>query len=241
MRTPVPPTAPLASSVAWAVALIVDDGGRGAASVLLMGSGLLLMGATAVVGMVVAGARWARRLAFAAIGAAVLTAATRPVDLLWRLALVFTALAAAAMFSPSVTSEVRRSPAAAGPPERAVVVSLVLLSAPFALGATSPEASWAELTAALSALVVAFAYTRVAPGGLFALRYLWPALAVGLAPPMGLPAGAVSAVLGTTVFSLGIGKSVKTAFHPLLESGAAFPAPARPASGEPPGGDERPR
>lgn len=231
--------APLASSVAWAVALIVDGGGRGAGSVLLMGLGLLLMGATSVVGMVVAGARWAHRLAFAAIGAAVLTASIRPVDPLWGLALVLTALAAAAILSARPAP--RATSPAAGPPKRAVAVSLILLSAPFALGAISPEASWPELTTALSALVVALAYTRVAPGGLFALRYLWPALAVGLALPMGLPAGAVSAVLGAAVFGLGSGESVKTAFHPLLESGAAFPAPARPAPGEPPDADERPR
>jgi len=222
------------------VALIVDDGGRGAGSVLLMGLGLLLMGATAVVATV-AGARWGRRLAFAAIGAAVLTAAARPIDLLWCLALALTVLAAAAMFSSPAASRAAALSAAAGPPQRAVAVSLILLSAPFALGAASLEASWAELTTALSALAVVFAYTRVAPGGLFALRYLWPALAVGLAPLMGLPAGAVSAVLGAAVFGLGSHESVKTAFHPLLEPAAAFPAPPRPAAGEPPAVDERPR
>lgn len=225
MKSPVLAAAPLAASVAWTVALIIDGGGFGPASVFLLGLGLLLMGVVAVVGMVVAGGRWARRLGFGVVAANTAVAVVRPIDLPWLVAMAITALASAALFAPSVTTRVRKLPAASGPPVRAVLAPLILLATPFVMGMTAPNASWAELAVGLTAPIVAFAYARVVPGGLLAIRYVWPALAVGLSFPIGLPAGMVSFALGVIVFSLAADESVKTAFHPPREVGSTYPIP----------------
>jgi hypothetical protein len=77
----------------------------------------------------------------------------------------------------------------------------------------------------LSALVSAFLYARVIPGGLLAIRILWPGLAIGLAPLFGFPGGLVSALFGITVAGLAWHPSVKTAFHPLSETGTTYAIP----------------
>lgn len=225
MNSPVLTAAPLMAAVAWTVALIVASPTHAPASVLLIGLGLLLMGVVAVVGMVVAGGRWARRLGFIVVGATVVVALVRPLDVAWFVALGFTSLAVGALFAPSVTERVRKLPAAAGPPDRAVLAPLILLATPFLIGIVSTSASWPELTVGLTGPLVGFAYARVVPGGLLAMRVLWPVLAVGLAFVMGWPAGVVSGSLGVVVATLSWHPSVKTAFHPPREVGSTFPIP----------------
>lgn len=225
MKSPVLAAAPLMASVAWTVALIIDGAIYEPASVLLIGLGLLLNGVVSVVGMVIAGGRWARRLAFGVVGATILIALIRTVDAAWFVAMGFTVLATVALWSPSVTSRIRRLPAAAGPPERAVVVSVVLLGVPFVMGMSVGEATWAHLTLGISAPLVAFAYARVVAGGLLALRYGWPLLAICLSFPIGLPGGSISLLLGAMVFFLARDESVKVAFHPPREAGSVFPIP----------------
>lgn len=213
------------AAVVWTVALIVDGAGYNGVSVLLMGLGLLLMGVVSVVGVVVVGGRWARRLGFGVIAASTLVALLRPIDALWLVALGLTALAGLALYSPSVTSRVRKLPAATGPPTRAVILPILLLIAPFVLGLSDRDGSWPALVVGAAAPLTAFAYARVVPGGLLAIRYLWPVLAIVLAFPMGLPAGVVSALLGIGVFAVATDGSVKVAFHPPRETGTAYPIP----------------
>lgn len=225
MKSPAIAIAPLLAALAWTVALIVDGAGYSGSSVLLMGLGLLLMGVVSVVGMVVVGGRWARRLGLGVIAGSTLVALLRPIDLWWLVALGLTALAGLALYAPSVTSRVRKLPAAAGPPTRAVILPLLLLMVPFLLGISEQDGSWPALVVGAAAPLVAFAYARVVPGGLLAIRYLWPALAIVLAFQMGLPAGVVSALLGVGVFAVATDGSVKVAFHPPRETGTAYPIP----------------
>lgn len=225
MKSPVLAVAPLVAAVAWTVALIVDPAGYSNASILLIGVGLLLMGVVSVVGVVVVGGRWARRLGVGVVASCALVALLRPIDVAWLVALGLTALAAAALYAPSVTSRVRKLPAAAGPPTRAVILPLLLLVVPFVLGVVDENASWPALLVGLTAPLVALAFARVLPGGLIAVRYLWPLLAIGLAFPMGVPAGVVSAVSGVGLAALAADSSVKVAFHPPREPGTAYPIP----------------
>jgi hypothetical protein len=77
----------------------------------------------------------------------------------------------------------------------------------------------------LSAPIAALWYARVLPGGLFAVRALWPASAIGLSVTMGPAAGAVALVSGVVVAVLAWHSSVKHAFHPPREVGTSFPIP----------------
>jgi hypothetical protein len=112
-----------------------------------------------------------------------------------------------------------------GPPDRAVLLPLLLIGAPALIGVGVPEPAWAALLVGLSAPLVAMAYARVVLGGLLLARVGWPALAVGLSPFMTLPGPLISALLGSMVAVIAWHPSVKTAFHPPREIGSTFPIP----------------
>lgn len=232
MKSPALSAAPIVAALAWTVALVVNPDPFDRVSVLLIGIGLLGMGAVAVTGMVLAGGRWAWRLGAATVSASLVIAVMRPIDIVWGFALLVSALSATALYLPGVTDRIRKLPAATGPPVRAVLLPLVLLSVPFVLGVMALSNSVATLAIGVAAPLTAFAYTRVLPGGLFVARFVWPALAIGLAPLMGLPVAVASVALGLLVGLLAWDKSVKTAFHPPLEQGSSFPIPPELAPGE---------
>jgi hypothetical protein len=191
-----------------------------------MGLGLLGTSSVAVVGMILTGGRWARRTAIGAVAANAFVAVARPIDPLWVVAISATAIAGAALFSRSVTGAIRKLPAAAGPPERAVLVPVILLGIPILLGfAAWDEPSTSTTIVALSALLVALWYSRVLPGGLIAVRILWPAMAIVLAIFQPMAPGAASFIAGSLIAFLAWHPSVKVAFHPLTEKGTAYPIP----------------
>ncbi len=226
MKSPLLAVTPLVAVVIWTIALIVDGGPFDRISVFLISISLLGMATTSVVGIAVVGGRWARRLGMVVVGATALLAVVRPIDPLWIIGLATTSLAGAALFMPSLTAGVRKLPAAAGPPPRAVLLPLILLGTPLVLGVThSGSAPWATLVVGLAALLAGFAYSRVLPGGLLAVRILWPVLAIGAAIPMGWPDGLISASLGILIAALAWDRSVKTAFHPPREIGSSYPIP----------------
>jgi len=217
---------PLIAAIAWIIALIIDPGAFEPASVLLVGLGLLAMATVAVVGMVLSGGRWARRLAFVAIAATVLVAASRPIDAMWFVAIALTGVSLGSMFLPGVTEGIRKLPSASGPPPRSVLTPTVLLTVPFVVGFVVVDGdTWAMLVVGFTALVSSFLYARVVPGGLLAVRVVWPAIALGMAPFLGFAGGAVSALLGLAVAGLSWHPSVKVAFHPPTEAGSTYPIP----------------
>ena len=226
MKSPLLAITPLVAVVIWTIALIVDSGPFDRISVFLISISLLGMATTSVVGIAVVGGRWARRLGMVVVGATALLAVVRPIDPLWIIGLATTSLAGAALFMPSLIAGVRKLPAAAGPPPRAVLLPLILLGTPLVLGVThSGSAPWATLVVGLAAPLAGFAYSRVLPGGLLAVRILWPVLAIGAAIPMGWPDGLISASLGILIAALAWDRSVKTAFHPPREIGSSYPIP----------------
>ena len=220
-------SSPLWAGIVWVIALLVDGGEYETSAVFLTALGLLLMSTVAVVGVVVTGSRWSHRLGLIAIGSTFLVALIRNVDLVWFVGILTSALATTLMLSPTVLSGVRRLPAATGPSSQAVSTPLVLLGAPFWLGIIGYDSSsnTALLSVGISAPLIAFAYARVAPGGLWGIRLVWPALAIALSPLMGLPVGLSSAFLGMVVAVLAWQPSVKAAFHPPREVGSTFPIP----------------
>ncbi len=214
----------MASAMAWTVTLIVDPGPfRPGPSMLLVALGLASGATVATVGMVVVGGRWAHRYASVTLAGGAAVAMIRPIDTAWWASAVVTTLSGIALVV--LADRVRRLPSATGPPTRAVLVPLVLLAAPLALGLATPTRWWPVLIVGLGAPVAALAYARVMFGGLVATRILFPVAAVGLALLMEPAVGAVSGLLGGTTAALAWHPSVKTAYHPPRERGSLFPIP----------------
>jgi hypothetical protein len=216
----------LLAALVWSSALIVQPDPLRPVPALLVGIGMLLTATVSVVGVIVVGGRWAHRLAAVTLGITVAVAIVRDTDLWWYLGLTATLVAVVGLYSPAVMETVRKLPAAAGPPSRAVLPPLILLVAPAVLGLLGNEADPVPLlVVGLSAPIAAFAYARVLPGGLIAIRLLWPLLAVGMAPWLGWVAGAAAVVMAVMVAIISWDPSVKASYHPPRETGTTFPIP----------------
>lgn len=226
MKAPLLAGTTLLSALVWGIALLVDPGPWRPAPVFLLVAGLLMMATVATVGMVVVGGRWAHRLGLAALGLSLMPAVLRPLDPIWALAVLTTAVALVALLSPTVTRAIRKLPSASGPPPRAITPALLLLATPALLALVGNDAApWALLVVGLAAPNAALLYSRVIPGGLLAVRLVWPVLALALSPLLGVPAGILSALLGLSVGILAWDQSVKASYHPPREVGTTFPIP----------------
>jgi hypothetical protein len=205
---------------------MIDPGPLAPWSVFMVGFGLLTMATVSVVGMIVVGGRWALRTGLATIGASLVIAAVRPVDPIWFVALVGSAAAGVLLFLPVVTQHIRRLPSATGPPQRAVLVTLLLVSAPFTFGlAAWNRPSAATVVVGLSAPLAALWYSRLLPGGLYAVRIIWPALALGLAAFQPIAVAVVSVAMAVAVIVIAWHRDVQVAFHPPRETGRVYPIP----------------
>jgi len=212
---------------------MADSSPYDTAPAVLTAVGLMIMTTVSTIGMIVTGGRWARLLSLTALGAMATLAIVRPIDVLWVIAVAVTTLSLLALFSPGLTETIRRLPSASGPPPRAVAGPLLALSAPVVLGLAGAEAtSWALLTVGLSAPVAAFMYSRVLPGGLLAMRIIWPVLAVALAPMLGLLCGGVTVLVAVGVSTLSWHPQAKASYHPPQEVGSTFPIPPELAPSE---------
>lgn len=226
VKPPASAFSPLGAALAWVLALLIEPGDLPPSSTLLAGIGLLAMATTSVVGLVVTGARWAHHLGVGAVAATLAIASLRPIDLIWWVGLALSAVAATALFLPGVTDRVRKLPAAAGPPPAAVIPPLALLGAPFIIGIAAMDVSGLPVLAVgLSAPLFAYLYARVLPGGLWGVRLLWPLLALGVSPALGMPAGLVTGLLGLAVAVVAWRPDVKASYHPPREVGSTFPIP----------------
>lgn len=226
MKSPLIVSSTLIAAVVWLLGLIADPAPLDGVSVLLVGIGLVSMAAVATVGIVLSGGRWARRFALTTLASCLAVAAIRPIDAWWFAGLAATALAFASLYLPSVTDRVRKLPSAAGPPPRAVMVPLMLISTPFVIGITNSDGeAWAAALVSTSALIAAFLYSRAVTGSVVTVRLAWPALALGLSPFIGLPGSLASAVAGVAVAVVAWHPSVSLAVHPSVEAGTGYSIP----------------
>jgi hypothetical protein len=213
----------LVTAILWTVALIVDSGPFAQHSVLLIGVGLLGCAVVAAVGLVIVGARWAHRLGWYVVIFTVVLAVLRPVDGIWIVAAASSLAAAIGLVV--VVSRLRQLPPATGPGDRPVLLPLVLLATPTALGLVVPGPAPVTLALGLSAPLAGFLYARVIWGGLAAVRMGWPLLAVALTPFLVWPGPVASIPLAVLVAAIAWHPSVKAAFHPPRETGSAMPIP----------------
>jgi hypothetical protein len=195
-----------------------------ATAVVLMAVSLWTATVASVTGMLVVRGRWARRLALAVTGAHGVVALIPDPDTWWGAAAILSCGAAIAVGAPWLNGFIRQRPAAAGPPDRAVLLPLVLLAATFLIGAAG-GGSLTDAIVGFSAVVVAFWFIRALPGALVMVRLGWPLLALALAVPMGSPAGWVAAIVGLAVATLAWHETVRHALHPLVETGSRVPIP----------------
>jgi hypothetical protein len=184
------------------------------------------MSTVSLVGMVVAGGRWAHRLGLVTLAFTVVVAIVRPIDVVWTISVGLTAVALVALLSPTLTDSIRKLPSASGPPPRAIAPPLILLATSCILGFLGNEATtWALLVVGISAPNAAFLYSRVLPGGLLAIRLVWPAMTLTLSPLLGWAAGIAAALIAVAVAVISWDESVKASYHPPREQGSAFPIP----------------
>ena len=228
-----PAATPLASALLWAAALMVEPGPYVPAAVFLIGIGVIAMATVGVVGTILVGGRWAQRLTLSAQGVTLVIATVRPLDIWWVIALAMTVAAVVSVLVGPARTGFRELPSATGPPERSVLVMLMLLATPALMGLMSYEATTAATTiVGLSGPLVAFWYSRVLPGGYYVLRLGWPAIAIGLAFAQEPAAAAASVAWGTAVTVAAWHPSVRVAFYPPRQRGEAFPIPAELAPSE---------
>jgi len=226
VRTSLLAATPLAASLAWTAALIADSSPLEPIPALVVGVGLIVSGTVATVGIALSGGRWSRALGLVVLLVTGVVAVARPYDGWWAVGVAISALSLAALLSPALGRTVRKLPAAAGPPPRAVAAPLVLLVTPCVLGLLGNDAApWALLTVGMGALVTAFAYSRVLPGGLLTIRLIWPLLALALAPWLGTLCGVAAALLAVAVAVLSWDRSVKASYHPPREVGTTYVIP----------------
>lgn len=217
---------PLVAALVWTAVLLVDGGPYDDLSVFLIGFGLLTLAALGSVGMLLVGGRWARRSALAALTATIPLALVREIDPLWVAGVLASATAVAALLTSTLKDGIRKLPAAAGPPERAVLLTLALMAVPLFLGLFSWDgANVGTLVVGMIAPAAAFWYARVLPGGYYIARYAWPLLALGLAFTQQLIPALASAAAAVTVSVIAADGSVRVAFYPPRERGTAYPIP----------------
>lgn len=215
-------TALLLSTAAWTVVLGASQ--HPEIAVILMAVPLWVASVVSVTGMLLARARWARRLGLAVTAAQAAAGVLSGPGVWWGIALVLSASTAVALGGPWLDGIIRGRPSAAGPPTRAVLLPLVLIGVPFFLGIAQGEGAL-EIVVGVAALASAFWFIRALPGALAVVRVLWPGLALAVAVPLGWPTGAVSAAAAIAVLGLAWHPTVRNAVHPLIESGSRVPIP----------------
>lgn len=226
MRVALLTCTPLLAALLWSWALGVGPAPLAPGSVLLVVVGLLAMATVGMVGVTVTGGTWAYRTLLAAVVSMLFLALVRPIDVVWVIALIATVLAGIALFVPKLTGSIRRLPPATGPPVRAVLIPLLLIGLPFLLGVAAwDDPSPGTLIVGLSAPLAALWFARVFPGGLYVVRLVWPALAVGLAFTQWLAPAIVSVLAGVGIGVLAWHRTVGVAFHPPREVGTVYPIP----------------
>jgi hypothetical protein len=223
---------PLVSALVWVGALIVDPGGYDGLSTLLIGFGLLALATIGTVGFILAGGTWSQRLLTAVLASTFVLAIVRPFDAVSVVALVLSALGIVAVYAPRQQGLIRKLPSATGPPPDAVLVTLVALCAPLALGLIPVDVNvWGAVFCLISFGSGAL-YSQAVTGGLLMVRYGIPLAAIALATPMGPAHGAAGIAIGVTVAVVGRSQDVAVAFHPITEKGTTYPIPPELAPGE---------
>lgn len=216
----------LASGAVWGLRLIFDSAPLADDSGALVAISVVIAAAVGALGMVLARGRWARVLGLVVVLAQLVLGAGLDATPLGWAALGVTGITLVLLGGPWLDGFLRQLPRADPPPMPAVVLALVLVAVPAALGLSAPGGvGWAHWVGALVALVTGWAFSRALSVGLWSARVLVPVGLLGAAlqsPPagsIGLAAGAVALAVLAWV------PAVARAVHPLVSrvDGVAVP------------------
>lgn len=214
----------LASTGAWTVVLARGLHAHPPTAVVLMAASLWVVTLASIAGMLISRSHWARRLGLALTFGHAAIALIAPVDPGWWVGGALTMAAAVSVAGPWLNGYVRALPAAAGPPARAVVVPILLVGTPFAVGLAGGDGIAAALVGGV-ALGAAFWFIRALPAALMVVRVVWPLTGLVGGAFMGWPRGMVAAAMGLAVAIVAWDSSVTRAVVPLVERGSVVPIP----------------
>ena len=214
----------LVSTSAWTVVLAAGEHSLSPTARILVAASVWVATVTALTGMMISRSRWARRLALTVAASQGILALITEIAPWWWAAAALTAAAAVAVGGPWLNGYVRALPAAAGPPARAVIVPLLLVGAPFAIGISGGDDTAAAVVAG-TALATAFWFIRTLPGALLVVRLIWPLVSLVGGWLIGWPSGAVAAAIGVAVSAVAWDASVTRAVVPLVQPGSVVPIP----------------
>jgi hypothetical protein len=215
----------LAASIVWALLVGTGAGPWERGPALLLGSWLLVLSTVSLVGMVVDGSRWARRLGFGlAVGELAVAVAVTPTPAWW-LGVVLSAGSVAVLSGPVTRGWVRSRPRADAPPPRSVALATLLLITPGVLAATGIDGlGWAWVWAATSVASLLL-YTRAASGAVTVVRVAPPVAGLVALAGSPLPVAVATALTAGTVTALAWTADARVAARPLVERGRAVPIP----------------
>ena len=164
--------------------------------------GIIVVGVTALVGMVLARAPWGRWTLLASVIVS-LALASVPGSVAFWVALVLGALATVGLLGPWLTLWVRHERAVDAPGPVVVALIAVAPVSPLFVGLTALRGlRLAHIVFILVAVIASWAYGRGLPGGIWALRVAVPVAGVAaIAATLGLG----QAVLGIAVVAVTIG------------------------------------
>ena len=216
----------LLAALAWAGAIQTGDRTEhwNPFQSLIVSGGLLVLATAALVGMVVKGSRWGRRLAGGLAVGCLGLATLAPLSPWWWAGVGLAGATLALVGGPWITASERRRVARLGPPPTAVLLLCLLACLPVALAAVSVNGLGGGWVLAGLSGVTALAYAQALPATLFAARFLIPAASAAAAFTTPWPGWAVAVVGGGAATWAAWSAEARLAVQPLVETGPR-PAP----------------
>lgn len=194
-----------------------------ASSGVVVGAGLIILGAVSVIGMLIGHARWARRLGIGLAGVSLAISILAEHPVLFIAGVSGAGLVLVGLIGPGMRGTVRDLPPALGPPPEAVVLPLLLVAAPMVVAVTSPDGlGLVEAGAVAVSWISAALYTKAGPGAMWLVRILAPA-ALAAAGISRWPTGLATLLVSGLVAGLAWRSNTLVAVRPLVRTGTGVP------------------
>ena len=216
----------LSAAVAWAVALIIEPAPWDANVGAVLGVGLVVTIAVAVVAIMIESSRFGYWLGVSAVGLMLALAGMRELDTIWVIAIALTAVAGVLMADRRLGGWIRTEGPVAPVPTRATGLGLLLLVTPIltALSLFNESGGRAIVWLTLVSWGILVAFVRRLPGAVAAVRLGAPAL-IGASAFLDLPGAGIWGSLMLLASVLAWSKAVRLAVRPLIERGSRVSIP----------------
>ena len=220
----------LLGAILWAGATSGDSGPWPPTQTVVVAGGLLILATAALVGMVVKGALWGRRLAAGLAVGELGVATLAPISAWWWAGIAVAGATLALVGGPWLATAERHRAAQLGPPRQAVFLLCVLGSLPVALAAVSVEGLGGGWILAGVSAGTALIYAKAWPGALLAARFVVPATGMAAVFTIPWPGWPVAAAGGLLAAWIAWSTQARLAVQPLVDTtppAAPGPTPLR--------------